>query len=344
MLQYSLHMGWDIFLKVNDKKYLIIFLVLILQSIILYGFDFNVISIQYFIAIFFTYLLLFQFFKKFLNPINNVYENFDLMYLKIIKNKKTHSNLDDVSNSLNELNEFIENQMHNIENLEKYRSQFLGNVSHELKTPIFTLQGYIDTLMDGAIDDKAVNKTFLSKIKKQSERIENLLTDLIKISMIESNEMKLEINRTELSTILDEVKDKYLPILKNRGDNLLVPDTKSVFVDVDKNNILSVFDNLITNAINYSDNGDIIISVKYNKGNVIISITDHGVGITKEHQKRIFERFYRIDSNRSREYGGTGLGLSIVKHILLSHDSDISIESNQNIGSTFSFKLTSSNS
>ena len=151
--------------------------------------------------------------------------------------------------------------------------------------------------------------------------------------------MKLNKKDVFLSDIIKEIDLRYADILIKRGNKLVLPDVESIKINIDKAAILTVFDNLITNAINYSDNGDIIISVKYHNNKIVISVIDHGIGINKNKIDRIFERFYRVDSDRSRISGGTGLGLSIVKHILLAHNTSIEVSSEPSIGSTFSFCL-----
>ena len=258
----------------------------------------------------------------------------------VFNKKKSHSNLSEILNSIELINKDIVEKNINIVDLEKSRSKFLGNVSHEIKTPLFVLQGYIDTLLDGAINDKNVNIDFLQKIKKQSDRLQNLMEDLIKISMIESDELKLNIEKVNFKDIIESIKSNFEDVLIKRKDELILPDDiNELYVDVDKKNIQIVFNNLVNNAISYSDKGNVIISAKLEKNMLNIKIVDHGIGIDENNISRIFERFYRVDNDRSRSKGGTGLGLAIVKHILLAHNITIGIESKQNFGSTFSFSL-----
>ena len=333
-------MGEDIILKMQYKQlYIKVSLIFIIYFLIVFIMKNSIELTPFFILSFFILFLVLFVIKTQIKDSNKVYKQIDMLYYNLLNERKSHNSFDEVSNSLDLIINDVKNRIIDIEKLSKHRSQFLGNVSHELKTPIFTLQGYIDTLLDGAIDDTEVNKDFMKKIKVQSERIESLLTDLIKISMIESKETKLNKKTILLSDIIDEINNKYTNILKSRGDKLILPDVKDIMINVDKESILSVFDNLITNAINYSDRGDVIISVKYNNDKIIISVIDHGIGIDEKQIERIFERFYRVDSDRSRSSGGTGLGLSIVKHILLAHDSNIEVKSQSSIGSTFSFSL-----
>ena len=268
-----------------------------------------------------------------------LYKVSDRLYLDVTDKKKYHSNLDSVIATLHLIEKDIVNKHNDISELEKSRSKFLGNVSHELKTPLFVLQGYVETLLGGAINDKDVNIEFLEKIKTQTARLNNLLSDLVKISMIESDELKLSKEEVELDIIIDQIKNTFHDILIKRGNELIVPEKTNIKIFADKENMISVFNNLINNAINYSSDGDIIISIKKIKNHVNIKIIDHGIGMSEKHLNRIFERFYRVDSDRSRQTGGTGLGLAIVKHILLAHDIQIYVKSQKNIGSEFSFSI-----
>ena len=166
-----------------------------------------------------------------------------------------------------------------------------------------------------------------------------LLGDLIQISMLESEESQLKLEKINLMDIIINVKDTFKQVLQSRKSNLIVPDEKTVYILADKKNMEIVFNNLINNAINYSDSGDIIISLKYIKKNIVVRIIDQGIGISKDNVQQIFERFYRVDSDRSRETGGTGLGLAIVKHILLAHNIEIKVDSKVNMGTEFIFEI-----
>ncbi len=287
---------------------------------------------------FFIGVILFLINKERMNA-NPIHNQLNKLYYQIFKEKKNHYNLSDVSTSLEKIIFSIEKQLLNIDNLESSRSRFLGNVSHEIKTPLFILQGYIDTLISGAINDKNVNMDFLEKIKNQSDRLNLLMTDLIKISMIESDSLKLDIKKIKFDDIIKEIFSSYNDIIASRGDKLILPEDTNLNVNVDKEHMLCVFDNVIKNAINYSNTGDIIISAKKINNLLNIKITDHGIGIDKKHLDKIFERFYRVDSDRSRNTGGTGLGLAIVKHILRAHNIAININSEINIGTSISFSL-----
>ena len=267
--------------------------------------------------------------------INQFYKKFDFLYDKILQKSKKHKNLYSILNSLDEFESFFLNQFKELDKLKQTRSKFLQNISHELKTPIFLLQGFVDTLIE---EDKS-NNEIINKIKKQSNRIENLFQDILTISMIESEDIKLNIEKIELNDILIEIQNDFGQRIAKRGDQLIIPNVENILLNVDKEKIITVLNNLITNAINYSDSGDIVISVKKHHKQVRISVIDNGIGMPEKYFEDIFNRFFRIDKNRSNISGGTGLGLAIVKHILLAHNSKANVKSTKGIGTEISFML-----
>jgi len=231
-----------------------------------------------------------------------------------------------------------------LKNLETYRREFLGNVSHELKTPIFNIQGYILTLLDGAIDDPNVNKDYLQKSEKNIERMINVVTDLEIISQLESGNIKLEFIKFDLVYLTREVfelleikaREKRISLVFH--DNL-TKDTQ-VMVYADRERIKQVMINLLENSIKYGiEGGRTKVSYYDMFDNVLVEVADNGIGISSEHISRLFERFYRVDKSRSRNIGGSGLGLAIVKHIMESHDQTVNVRSAPGIGSTFSITL-----
>ena len=272
---------------------------------------------------------------------NQFYNKFDFLYDKILQKNKSHKNLNSILESLDEFELFFLNQYSELDKLKNTRSKFLQDISHELKTPIFLLQGFVDTLIE---QDNTNKNEIISKIKKQSNRIENLFLDILMISMIESEDIKLDIQKIKLSDILTEIYSDFSERLVERGDKLIIPDSTDINVSIDKEKILTVFSNLISNAINYSDSGDVIVTVKKYKNNVNVRVIDHGIGIPEKDFDYIFNRFYRVDKHRSNTSGGTGLGLAIVKHILLAHNIEINIKSTEGVGSEFSFTLPINNS
>lgn len=235
-----------------------------------------------------------------------------------------------------------------MQKLERVRSEFLGNVSHELRTPIFAVQGFIETLLDGAVDDPNVNRDFLERAHLQAARLNNLLSDLIDISRIESGEMRMSYRFFDVIHFLREVIREMEPVaaLKDTSIRLvtLVPRDHELEVFGDKERIKQVLVNLIDNAIKYGDSPEpVVVELRDNAPDVemvSISVTDHGRGIAAEHLPRLFERFYRVDKDRSRaSVGGTGLGLAICKHIIEAHQSKIQVRSEVGEGSTFTFAL-----
>lgn len=247
-----------------------------------------------------------------------------------------------VARAVNEMVDTLKADIVKLRKLEHVRSEFLGNVSHELRTPIFSLQGFLETLIEGAVDDPTVNREFLKKAYNHSVRLNTLLGELITISHIESGEMKMSFRYFNLYEFLHGLVEEMSPVaLLNSTTLSLASDVPSdVEVLGDKERLRVVCENLIENAIKYNKpNGEVKITYHSADGKVIISIADTGVGIEPEHLPRIFERFYRIDKNRSRDVGGTGLGLAIVKHIIEAHESHVDVQSEIGKGSTFSFSL-----
>ena len=226
--------------------------------------------------------------------------------------------------------------------LEKYRKDFVGNVSHELKTPIFNIQGYILTLLDGGLEDPNINRLYLERTEKSIDRMISIVEDLESITKLESGELKLNIESFDLVKLTEEVFDLELrdANAKRINMNLQAKATKPVFVMADKKRIFEVISNLVSNAIKYGKKGGNINVVFYDMDNmVLIEVSDDGIGIEKKDLIRIFERFYRVDKSRSRVQGGTGLGLSIVKHIIEAHEQRIDVKSQIDTGTTFTFML-----
>jgi len=237
---------------------------------------------------------------------------------------------------------FIKNKtdIEYLKKLERIRTEFLGNVSHELRNPIFAIQGYIETLRDGAIDDPKVNKHFLEKATEHTINLSNLLNDLIDISMIESGEMRLSYRYFEVNDFLQPIVNQLKSLTDEKHLELTYhPCRPNLKLFGDKMKLKQALDNLITNAIKYTETGKVEVLVEEDKKFGKIIVRDTGIGIPEEDISRIFERFYRVDKARSREVGGTGLGLAIVKHIIEAHGSKISVKSKVSEGSEFSFTL-----
>lgn len=227
-----------------------------------------------------------------------------------------------------------------IEQLEKVRQEFFSNISHELRTPLTSILAFVETLEDGAIEDEENNLRFLNVIRRNAERMHHLIDDILELSSIESGKIVIEPKKSNLSKLVDEV----FMNLSNKADERRIKMSntvaKDIFVLADAVRLEQMLTNLIDNAIKFnSENGQVVVSHQQTETGDIISITDTGEGISNEHLKRIFERFYRTDRARTREIGGTGLGLAIVKHLARLHGGEISVISTLGKGSTFTIEL-----
>jgi two-component system phosphate regulon sensor histidine kinase PhoR len=250
-----------------------------------------------------------------------------------------------VAKAINELVQKLKSDIVQLKKSEQVRSQFLGNVSHELRTPIFAVQGYLETLLSGAVDDVSVNRSFLEKAQSNLSRLNALLEDLINISQIESGEMKMSFRYFRINEFLESVAKEFETTAGNRKVmlKLSVGTTADDEVFGDKDRLRQVLNNLISNAINYNKpKGEVVLSSEKTANGIQVSVRDTGVGVPSEHLSRIFERFYRVDNDRSRALGGTGLGLAIVKHIIEAHGSQVQVESKMGEGSIFRFLLKNS--
>ena len=227
---------------------------------------------------------------------------------------------------------------------EQFRKQYLGNVAHELKTPIFNIQGYISTLLDGGLEDELINRKYLERAEKSIDRLINIVNDLDTISKLESNMNRLEMEKFDIVALTKEIAEqaemeavkKGIRISIKGADNLPSP----FWVLADKHYIGQVIVNLVINSIRYGKEGGLTrVHFRDMLDKILVEVEDNGLGISKEDLPRVFERFYRTDKGRSREQGGTGLGLAIVKHIIEAHGERISVRSEPGVGSTFSFTL-----
>jgi two-component system phosphate regulon sensor histidine kinase PhoR len=237
------------------------------------------------------------------------------------------------------------NEISKLKVQEEFRREFLGNLAHELKTPVFSIQGYILTLLDGAIEDENVNRVFLERASKATERITNILDDLDQITRLEVDDLQMEIRSFDIVELAQEVFDSIEIIAQEKGISLKFAKVyPPITVMGDRSKIAQVFTNLISNSISYgNENGTTVIRFYVVDDLVTVEISDNGPGIDETHLPRLFERFYRVEKSRNRNEGGSGLGLSIVKHIIESHGQSISVRSTVGLGSTFSFSLDKSN-
>jgi two-component system phosphate regulon sensor histidine kinase PhoR len=225
---------------------------------------------------------------------------------------------------------------------ETFRREFIGNLSHELKTPLFQLQGYIHTLLDGALQDEKVNERFLQRTAKSADRMVELVNDLNDISQLESGEVELNYKDFDLRKLIQDVYEEMEYQAKQSEVKLdwKKGDFQTAKVHADKKRIKQVLINLVTNGIKYSAvKGTVKCGLYDLDGRVLVEVSDDGLGIAENELPRLFERFYRVEKSRNRDEGGSGLGLSIVKHILVAHNQSINVRSTEGKGSTFSFTL-----
>lgn len=317
------------------------------MSVFLYLFyTINILHILFFA--FFTYsfsFLIIQYrVEKFIyKRINKIYK--DLTLLESTSFRR-HSITTDMATLTRQIDKYAKDKKLEIETLkvrEEYRKEFMGNVSHELKTPLFTVQGYIETLLDGALKDKNVAEKYLERANKGVERLIYIVKDLDMITKLEVGDLRLNVITFDIVDLVKSVFDLLeMKAAKKKISLMFDMDYKQpILVKGDEERIQQVLTNLVVNSIKYGhQNGTTEISIeRLIKNKVIIRVTDNGEGIGKEHLPRLFERFYRVDKSGSRKEGGSGLGLSIVKHIIEAHDEKIYVESEVNVGSEFSFTL-----
>ena len=296
-------------------------------------------SYSLFLFFLFTIILIYYVVKQFFH------EKIKVIYKNIYKFKGASNILDlDIDNVENEVEQWAdakEEELNAYKIDENYRREFIGNVSHELKTPIFNIQGYIETLLDGGLHDETVNLKYLQRANKSVNRMINIVEDLEVISHLETDQNQLDIEPFDLIELINEMFDAFEMKASQMDIKLeLSNEASSTVVLADRNKIQQVFSNLISNSIKYGKaEGATIVQLFDMEENILIEISDNGIGIDSESLERLFERFYRVDKNRSREIGGTGLGLAIVKHILEGHQQTINVRSTKDIGSTFSFIL-----
>jgi len=293
-----------------------------------------------------SFLIIRLFFKRFveqkINPI------FKTIHSHTMSQQELRSRIDqeDIVRELNrEVQIWASNQTEEIKKLrelERYRKDFLGNVSHELKTPIFNVQGYILTLLDGGMEDVKVNKLYLKRAEKSVNRLISIVEDLDSIARLESGEFELEMESFNLVKVVEEVFEDQEMQAKKQNIKIGFDSSynKPVKVIGDKKRIMEVISNLINNSIKYGKPGGKTTVGFIDTGeNILVDITDNGIGIEEKDLPRIFERFFRVDKSRSRESGGTGLGLSIVKHVIQAHKQTITVRSKAGKGTSFIFSL-----
>ncbi|MCS5491633.1 sensor histidine kinase [Algoriphagus limi] len=280
--------------------------------------------------------------------ISNIYQLLEKIQkkdLSEIQEKKTKSSISPLRKINAVINSYALARQKEIEALQKnaeFRREFIADISHELKTPIFATQGYIHTLLDGAIDDKHVRMKFLKRAAKSLDSLDNLVQDLLTLNQMESGVIKFVFTDFDLKEVIEEVIEEleHKASKRNVKINFKYDPEKSYITHADRQKIYRVCQNLIFNAVKYNhEAGEVKILLKTQKNHIQVDIKDDGQGIPPEDLKRIFERFYRVEKSRNKKEGGTGLGLAIVKHILEGHKSKISVSSTVGKGSIFSFSL-----
>ena len=292
--------------------------------------------ILYIIGVFYTRLFLF---RKLKEITKDILPQEDM-------HQTVNTNMEELVNEIRDYDSKRKSEYSEMKKQESFRREFIGNLAHEIKTPLFTSQSYILTLLDGALKDEAVNEKYLKTASKAIERLNLIVKDLDLITKIERGESNLEKTKFDIINVIQNVFEMLEFSAKKKNIELIVDKENELvtIVNADKERIEQVLTNLIENSIKYGkDNGTTEIVVQnLNENKIIVRVTDNGVGFEKENYNRIFERFFRVDKSGDRSSGGSGLGLSIVKHIIDSHDEKIYVESELGVGSEFSFSLEKS--
>lgn len=252
------------------------------------------------------------------------------------------TSIDNVNRHVQEWADNTSKEISSLKSLEEYRKKYVGVISHELKTPIFTIQGYIHTLLEGGLYDDKINKEYLSRAASNIDRLETIVEDLEMINTLESGQNQIDKIDFEIFKLVKDVSIDLESLAAEKNIELILGEGKdlSTVVHADINSIRQVLVNLVSNSIKYGkENGKTTINQHILNDRVLIEIIDDGIGIDNKHIKHLFDRFYRVDPSRSRLLGGSGLGLAIVKHIMEAHKQSINVNSKLGEGSTFSFTL-----
>lgn len=277
--------------------------------------------------------------------IKKTYEDVSLLDKTILHQEAVTTDIRTLTSDVKKIAASNKLKIETLQIRDEYRKEFMGNIAHELKTPLFTVQSYILTLMDGAVEDENVRDKYLDRASKGVERLIYIVDDLDLITKLEVGNLSLSMEAFDVVKMISDVFELFEIKAHAKGISLVFDKTyrTPVIVKADKEKIRQVVTNLIVNSIKYGqENGTTEISVeRLNKDKIIVRVTDNGQGIQQEHLPRLFERFYRVNKSGSRDEGGSGLGLSIVKHIIEAHDQKIYVESEFGLGSEFSFTLDS---
>jgi len=283
--------------------------------------------------------------KYIFKRVEKIYKDIMILESKtsLVQNTPVTTDMDFLSNEINKYAKMKKQEVQSFKDREEFRKEFVGNVAHELKTPLFTVQGYISTLLDGAMKDPEVLKKYLKRADKGVDRLIYIVQDLDMITKIEFGESKLETSNFDILELIRNVFDELEMKAKKKKITLALDELakETVLVHADRERIQQVLSNLVVNSIKYGhSNGTTEVSVEsLGDHKVVVRVTDNGEGIEQQHISRLFERFYRVDKSGARSEGGSGLGLSIVKHIIDAHKENIFVDSKYGIGSEFSFTL-----
>ncbi len=298
--------------------------------------------ISFVVSYILIYVSINNFILEKINPIYKSLENIPAAKHELRRKMEGNDIIQEVNSLVINYTQNRAKEIKKLRRLEKYRKEFIGNVSHELKTPIFNIQGYILTLLDGGLEDPDINREYLVRTEKSINRMISIIEDLESITKLEAGKLQLHYENFDIVQLIRDVfelqdtnRSKYKIHLKlGKGYD------KPILVNGDKQRITEVLNNLIINSIFYGNkDGSTIINLDGLGKNILVEVKDDGIGIEEEEIPRIFERFYRTDKSRSRDHGGTGLGLAIVKHIIEAHNQAISVHSEPGEGSSFSFTI-----
>jgi len=278
-----------------------------------------------------------------LRPIYSVVFSRDVHTGEIVDELKD-KRVENISDELNAWADDNDKEISRLKDVEKFRKQYLGNVAHELKTPVFNIQGYISTLLDGGLEDEMVNRKYLERAEKSVDRMINIINDLDTIARLESDMNEMRFESFDIVALAKDIAEQSEMEASKRNISITVKGADNLpsrfWVSADKFYIGQVLENLITNSIRYGkDGGHTKITCRDMLDKILVEVEDDGIGIAKSDAPRVFERFYRTDKGRSREQGGTGLGLAIVKHVVEGHGEHVSVRSELGVGSTFTFTL-----
>ena len=298
-----------------------------------------------------TYFVALYFFNRFvifrIKPIYQLLLSKDIRTSKLTKQLSGKKDIvDGIRDELDHLVAYNDSEIARLKAEESFRKEFIGNVAHEIKTPVFNVQGYILTLLDGGLEDEQVNRKYLERAEKSINRLINILQDIDIISQLESGALVLNKEYFDISVLAKDIAEAMEIMAAQRNITIKVGTLPAapgapIMVYAEKKGMGQVLNNLISNAVKYAyENSEIKVNFIDMFDRILVEVSDKGPGIPEESLPRIFERFYRVDKSRSREQGGTGLGLSIVKHILESHNENITVRSSVGKGSTFSFTVT----